>query len=385
MENQKLVKVKVAKAPLNSAVEWSTGMTFSIPSLALQELGENCFETSDQPYLWNIKQEQLGQIGSAYSEEVKFRSSYTNRAPTSSRLPFSYQKIFPNLRSLVASGIGRVKRRQVKKWANFPEWPLDLTADFLQDLSGEKICSFSDGRTPVVLSHDLDSLEGLQNAVRYFLDIEEAVGARSVNFIVPCGWKIDHDLLRELSQRGHEVGIHGYDHSNVTPFAPADERKKRLAAARPLIEGYQVRGYRAPSLLRTKELLSDLVPLYRYDSSIPTSGGMFPVPNNGCASARPFQLDGIAEIPLTMPRDGSLRFLGHSPAEILKIWIESAESIARSGGIVMLLTHCERRFSGNKAMLKAYSDFLHYIANSKNYYWSTPEEILKKTLWAKNV
>src|SRR6185312_13744291 len=123
-----------------------------------------------------------------------------------------------------------------------------------------------------------------------------------------------------------------------------------LDAAKPFADRHRAAGYRAPSLLRTRGLLKDLAGRYRYDSSIPTSGGLFPVPNNGCASARPFMIEGIMEIPLSMPRDGSLRFLGKSPREILRIWIDCAERISASGGVVVLLTHCERRFSGNAPM-----------------------------------
>ena len=70
--------------------------------------------------------------------------------------------------------------------------------------------------------------------------------------------------------------MHGYDHSNLTLFAGSEERRRRVTAARPLIEQYGIIGYRAPSLLRTPELLEELATLYRYDSSIPTSGGLFP-------------------------------------------------------------------------------------------------------------
>ena len=108
--------------------------------------------------------------------------------------------------------------------------------------------------------------------------------------------------------------------------------------------------------------LRDLASRYARDSSIPTSGGLFPVPNNGCASARPFMIEGIAEIPLSMPRDGSLRFLGYAPDDIARIWIECADLIARSGGTVVLLTHCERRFSGNDRMFTAYRRFLDHLA-----------------------
>jgi hypothetical protein len=119
-------------------------------------------------------------------------------------------------------------------------------------------------------------------------------------------------------------------------------------------------------------LLRDLAGLYRYDSSIPTSGGLFPVPNNGCASARPFVLEGIVELPLSLPRDGSLGFLGYRPDDILALWQRCATEIADAGGIVVLLTHCEARFSGNAAMLGIYRRFLEFVAGSERFAWITP-------------
>ena len=129
-------------------------------------------------------------------------------------------------------------------------------------------------------------------------------------------------------------------------------------------------------MLRTPRLLRCKAGLYRYDSSIPTSGGLFPVPNNGCASARPFRVEGIDEIPVSLPRDGSLRFLGYSAEEISRLWIACAESIARSGGVAVLLTHCEERFSGNRAMQDAYTQFLAHVASSGRFIFRTPDEVL---------
>ncbi len=90
------------------------------------------------------------------------------------------------------------------------------------------------------------------------------------------------------------------------------------------------------------------------------------MPNNGCASARPWAVEGILELPLSMPRDGSLRFLGYSPDEIAALWIDCADLISRSRGIVMLLTHCERRFSGDERMFDAYRRFLEHVRAHPN-------------------
>jgi peptidoglycan/xylan/chitin deacetylase (PgdA/CDA1 family) len=314
----------------------------------------------------------------ALIDQVRLAKAFTNTRPTSSRLPFSYQAVPLWLRTMIGGVIGRMRRRQQEQWAAFPRYPLDLSADYLADLLGSTPSPFATGPTPVLFSHDLDTGEGLANAVHMFLPLEEKYGARSACYIVPCGWPIDHSSLSDLHGRGHEVGIHGYDHSNLTPFAEPAERRARLDAAQDMILRYDVTGYRAPSLVRTRTLLQDLARLYKYDSSIPTSGGLFPVPNNGCASARPFRVCGIPEIPLSLPRDGSLRFLGYGPDEIYSIWCASADLIARSGGVVSLLTHCEERFSGNKPMLIVYERFLNHLAESGRFAFSTTGEILSR-------
>jgi hypothetical protein len=76
---------------------------------------------------------------------------------------------------------------------------------------------------------------------------------------------------------------------------------------------------------------------------------------------------GIWELPLSMPRDGSLLFLGYSPDEILKMWIDCAQSIRAAQGIVVLLTHCEARFSGSTEMMRIYRAFIEYLLNEGHY------------------
>ena len=339
---------------------WARGLRVSLPESMWAHLSGGA-----------AKRIPLGAVA-----ELRLRAAFTESPPLSSRLPLSYQYIPAWARSLLAGTMGRLQRNREGDWARFPVWPLDLSADFLADALGLSRSPFAQGPTPVILSHDLDSPEGLRNLVADFLGLEEHAGARSVSFAVPCAWPLDHGLLGEVCGRGHEIGVHGYDHSNRTPFAGTEERARRLRAARDFIDRYGVAGYRAPSLLRTRALMLDLRGLYRYDSSIPTSGGLFPVPNNGCASARPFDLEGLRELPVSLPRDGSLLFLGHRPGEIARLWIESAEAISRSGGVVVLLTHCEARFSGSPEMRAAYREFLDHVRSSGRFAFSTPLEVL---------
>jgi peptidoglycan/xylan/chitin deacetylase (PgdA/CDA1 family) len=349
---------------------WAEGRTVSLRGDLLDRSGWRRFLDSD------------GQLSlpadaaPAMADDVvrlREQAAFTDQPPASSRLPVSYQSVPGWARAIIGSALGRWNRSRSDRWARFPSWPLDLSADFVADMTGAAPRAAAPARTPVLLTHDIDSPEGLERLVSEFLPLEERAGARSTSYVVPCAWPIDYALADEVMARGHDLGVHGYDHSNRTAFADAAERARRLDGAAAFAARYGVSGYRAPSLLRTRALLRDLGGRYRYDSSIPTSGGLFPVPNNGCATARPFVAEGIPELPLSMPRDGSLRFLGHAPQEIAALWIACADTIARAGGVVVMLTHCERRFSGNAPMLAAYRALLEHIAGAPDRFeFSTP-------------
>jgi len=367
--SEALAELRIGRVEQPARLEWAEGLTVSLPASLAAALAPGV-KSGD------LRLDRNGMDPSAV-QALRLHSAFTEQMPASSRLPVSYQIVPPRVRTLIGRVIGAYERRRAHVWARFPRWPIDLSADFLSDLVDAAALEDPQGSaTPVWVSHDLDTAEGLRNLVEKFLDIEESVGARSTSFIVPCDWPVDHGLLNQVRDRGHEIGVHGYDHSNSTPFCSSDERRRRLAAAAELIARYAITGYRAPSLVRTRPLLEDLSAHYRYDSSIPTSGGRFPVPNNGCASARPFVIGNMLELPLTLPRDGSLRFLGHGPDAIVAMWKRCADRIRRSRGVVSLLTHCEARFSGNPAMLEAYRRFLEHLEADGGYRFTTANALV---------
>jgi len=352
---------------LPEQAQWASGVTVRLPTQLVRGL-------ADGPAA--LLNPDVGNLARSAARDLRLRAAFTNRPPASARMPVNYHVLPGAARRVMGRVIGAVQHARQASWSRFPGWPIDLSADLAADLAGESGITFR--RTPVLLSHDIDSPEGLKNLVDMFLPIEEAVGARSANYVVPCAWPIDDALLGEVQGRGHEIGVHGYNHANQTPFADQDERRRRLAAGRAFGDRYGATGYRAPSLLRTPALLADLAPLYAYDSSIPTSGGAFPVPNNGCASARPWRLGDLWEIPVSMPRDGSLRFLGYSPERIGDFWRNTAVTIARSGGIISLLTHCEARFSGNGAMLAAYRSFVEWVAKDSRFEFVLMRDLVRQ-------
>jgi peptidoglycan/xylan/chitin deacetylase (PgdA/CDA1 family) len=340
-------------------LEWAVGRDISLPASVLDSLAVP--PQASELDLRRIDAPRLNGLAS----DLRVRAAFTDRFPHSARLPFSYQYVPPAVRSYLGRQIGRRLRSREREWARFPGWPLDLSADFVADWmsAGDP----APGKTPVLLTHDIDSAEGLRKLVELFLPLEEAAGARSGSYVVPCAWRLDHGLLREVVARGHEIGVHGYDHSNRTPFLERGERRRRLSGGRAALDAYEPWGYRAPSLVRTAGLLEDVADYFEYDSSIPTSGGPFPTANNGCATARPFRIGRLLEIPISLRRDGMAQFLGYSPAEIGRMWQEDARDVAAARGVVVLLTHCEARFSANPPMLAAYREFLEFISGSAQF------------------
>ena len=239
---------------------WLPGSTFKIPRHALERFYNDitrAVHLDEITASLNLTQSTMGTKQEKEDLLTSLRTirMFIDEAPLSSRLPISYQLIPPFIRSLVASVIGRRKLRDIRTWANFPGFPLDLSVDILSDIFGVPYDRLKP--TPVLLTHDIDSLEGLKN-LSMFIKEEEAVGAKSTNFVVPCRWPLDHGILFGLADSGHEIGIHGFDHSNTTAFLNEQMIAKRIDKMQDLIGRYKIVGYRAPSLLRKRKLLREL-------------------------------------------------------------------------------------------------------------------------------
>src|SRR5262245_7362788 len=228
-ESDSLVTLRIASIGSRPRAAWTEGLAVCFPASVLARTG------------WRHAIAPNGDLRipsgptSISAEDVarlRERRAFTDERPVSARLPFRYHAVPGSIRALVATAIGRGKASRVSRWAAFPGWPIDLSADVLDDLRDDAPAQHpAAAPTPVVITHDIDSPEGLTNLVASFLPLEEVNGARSTSYIVPCAWPIDHARVGEVVARGHEVGVHGFDHGNTTPFAGAEERARRLDAA----------------------------------------------------------------------------------------------------------------------------------------------------------
>lgn len=97
---------------------------------------------------------------------------------------------------------------------------------------------------------DWDSLQlRVGDNVARILDLFDRTGVKATFFTL--GWVAERNraAMRAIVERGHELASHGYDHTRVFTFTPA-EFAADIGKARAILEdigGVAVTGYRAPS------------------------------------------------------------------------------------------------------------------------------------------
>ncbi|MDQ6770247.1 MAG: DUF3473 domain-containing protein [Gemmatimonadota bacterium] len=185
----------------------------------------------------------------------------------------------------------------------------------------------------------------LDVGLRLLLDMLSEHDAFATFFIL--GWIADRhpELVREISDRGHEIASHGSDHKLVTTLTRPEFRESLRASKRSLedVIGRPIAGYRAPnfSIGRGDEWAFEILleEGYRYDSSIfPGRKG-----NRSFLSERdPYCIrlaaGTIHEIPLTtlkiassvVPAAGGA-FFRHLPYHLVHFALRSAEQRGTQG------------------------------------------------------
>jgi hypothetical protein len=97
----------------------------------------------------------------------------------------------------------------------------------------------------LVLTHDVESADGLRNVLR-LADMEEEFGFRSAWNIVPYLYPVDWGIVRELRAHGFEIGVHGYNHDGRLFESQATFSRRAVAINRAL-EAFVLRWFIAIS------------------------------------------------------------------------------------------------------------------------------------------
>lgn len=315
-----------------------------------------------------------------------YEKYFIKKRPIYTYLPFHYHKIpcrvfLNNLQTIV-------KKNFYKK--KFPDWPIESSVETLRylilKLANKKIQKKTfwpkNKKYAIALTHDVDTQTGFKN-IPFLLKVEEKYGLTSLWNIVGHYYKIDYKYLDMLAKQGHEIGLHGFNHDNKLPFLKKTDIELRLQKCSELLQRYEIKGFRSPSLLRSDKLFEVLPKFFSYDSSIPDTEVYSPIGNNnGCCTVFPFIINGLVELPLTIPQDAVLLNLGYNPKKVYSIWINKLKWIKSVGGLAVINTHPEKHFSGNKIMSELYEDFIEEVIKDSEAWITNPYDIVK--YWNKN-
>ena len=212
------------------------------------------------------------------------------------------------------------------------------------------------------------------------LDVLERQGI-SGSFFVPGFTAERHpDLIREIGQRGHEIGSHGYLHERPD-FIDPEEEERILLYSRSVLEqitGRTPRGYRSPAwelnptspaLLRRHG--------YVYDSSMMGDDEPYLVP------AGEGEGETLIELPVQWINDDWPHFgfcsrpqvgFGISSQEkVFEIWSEEFAGYHDIGGCFVLTMH--PFVIGRPSRIRLLNRMIEYINTFDGVWWATLEQI----------
>jgi polysaccharide deacetylase family protein (PEP-CTERM system associated) len=144
------------------------------------------------------------------------------------------------------------------------------------------------------------------------LDILAQAGVQATFFVLGYVANKFPELIRQVADAGHEIGLHSYYHRQVRHLTPGQFYADVVQGCRVVEEasGRRVIGYRAPmfsidrSALWALKVLRDLG--FRYDSSVfPTRNMLYGFPDAPRRPYHPFGNGTFVEFPLS-----TVRFLG---------------------------------------------------------------------------
>lgn len=237
----------------------------------------------------------------------------------------------------------------------------------LPTMDGTVVHPWPDGRRyALALTHDIEGAEGWSR-VRELADIEESFGLRSAWYVVPHLYKVDHALLDELRERGHEVGVHGYNHDGRL-FLSRRLFKGRLPAINAAAKEFRACGFRAPMVHRNLTWMQELD--FDYDASCFDIDPFQPMPG-GVGGVWPFTVGKLVELPYTLPQDHTLMVTLGKPA--YETWLKKLTWIKRLSGLALLITHPDYLTTFDRIV--QYRRFCEYVAQDQEKWVALPREV----------
>ena len=192
------------------------------------------------------------------------------------------------------------------------------------------------------------------------------------------------EVMREICERGHEVGHHGYLHEGPTHLSLEEERAVLEKGFESLekVTGRRPRGYRSPDW----DLSHNSVALFKeygflYDSSMMASDfHPYPLLLDG-------QETGVVELPVSWDLDDAPHFhfnfnpyrVGMSaPSKVFEIWSVEFEGAYSEGGVFMLTMHPQ--YIGRYHRVQLLEQLIRHISSFAGVWFATCTEIAEAWL-----
>ncbi|XZE17905.1 polysaccharide deacetylase family protein [Pirellulaceae bacterium SH449] len=220
----------------------------------------------------------------------------------------------------------------------------------------------------VVLTHDVETKYGVELVDR-LAALEEKYGMRSAWNFVPYKYDIDPGLIRDLQARGHEIGVHGYNHDGRL-FESRRTFDRRTKPINDALRRFESVGFRAPMVHRNLKWLQALE--IAYDCSCFDIDPFQAMPG-GVGSVWPFIVGKFVELPYTLPQDHTLLIsLGETTA---RVWIDKLSCLKSLSGMAMLITHPD--YLDVPERLRVYESFLQHLQEQANCWLALPSDIVR--------
>lgn len=304
--------------------------------------------------------------------------------------PRFYYGLKPYVPRRLRLALRRVSAR--KKRAEYEStWPIDELAGRLPPAwpgwPEQKQFAF-------VITHDVEGPEGLAKC-RQLAELEMQLGFRSsFNFIPEGTYKVPLELIRWLTDRGFEVGVHDLHHDGKL-YESRETFRAKAKRINHYLKEWGVSGFRSGFMLHELDWIHDLE--IKYDSSTfdtdpfepqpDATGTIFPFwmprrfeiePPNGVPAGTS---KGYLELPYTLPQDSTLFLVLQEKGP--EIWLGKLNWIAERRGMALINVHPDYMcFDGEKGSSRTfpveyYTSFLSHLKNTyqEKYWHSLPVDL----------
>lgn len=296
------------------------------------------------------------------------------------RLKQLYYLLKPLMPRAAQLGLQRLNARRRLAAVEFPAWPQDATLTrLLGALMAERMCAAGTDRVPFVgfwpaghtwawcLTHDVE-LEAGQAQSEPMARVQEERGVRGSWNIVPERYPVDRGRMEALRERGHEIGVHGLEHSGKL-FSSRSEFEWRCRKINEYVREWGAVGFRSPATYRNPFWLPEID--VDYDSSFMDNATLEPQPGGVC-SAYPFMLsERMVELPITLPMDHTL--INILRTDVVPAFSSKLDWIRAQYGLAVSLFHPD--YNTSQAALDRYGAVIDLLRETPGGWYALPREI----------